>query len=205
MAFRKTENPRGLELTSLIDVVFLLLIFFLVSFAFSLTGSYSKSRVSADVELPTSDTETAIIKKDELQHLMIEVTADSSEGQAGRTVYILWPGPAEAPEISRRQALEQARLDSTFARFPPGYLSLPKSEFAATAPCMLISRSIAEYIERGKETGFFNRALVEVRAEKSTEFKILNFIMEQCSAYQDDIPQLVLRTRPLKRSDNHGV
>ena len=56
---------------------------------------------------------------------------------------------------------------------------------------------IARAIEEHKEVYFFEpnpTNAIEIRAVKDTEFRIINFIMERCSAYGDTIPRLMLRT-----------
>ena len=73
--------------------------------------------------------------------------------------------------------------------------------FSKTTPCSLIQWAIHKY----KEENFFKPDLsnsIEIRAVKNTEFRIVNFIMEQCSAFGDTIPRVVLRTLTAKESQN---
>jgi hypothetical protein len=45
---------------------------------------------------------------------------------------------------------------------------------------------------------------IEIRAVKDTEFRIINYIMEQVSAYADTIPRLMWRTLTGKET-GYGV
>jgi len=196
MAFKRNEekNP-GLELTSLIDIVFLLLIFFLVSFAFSLAGDVSESKVYSEMRLPKTNTELPAIETDVLNNLMIQINVDSSgNGSTVRTAYVLWPSYDEGRKRTRGAALQQSLQDSTFAAFPENFVQVPASGFSAVAACTLITNSIARYVEIEREYRKNKRPIVEIRAAQNTEFKIVNFIMETCSAYGDDMPQVIIRT-----------
>jgi hypothetical protein len=194
MAFHRTNGHRGMELTTLIDMVFLLLIFFLVSFAFSVAGDVSESRVYTELDLPKNTTELPAIPEDRLESLMIQIVPDTSQRFPSRRVYMLWPSFDDTLKITRTQAFAAALRDSTFATFPAGFLDLLPAEFQQTLPCTLITHSIDRFLEMEK---FYNRnihPIIEIRAERNTEFKIISFILNQCSAYQDAIPQVIIRT-----------
>ncbi len=196
MAFERDETSRGLELTSLIDVVFLLLIFFLISFAFSLSGEVSESQVNSEMALPETQINLPIIPNDRLDNLLIQVMPDSVGASVSRRAVVLWPAMQDTLHISRRQAFKRALADSTFANFPPDYLSYPAETFATLPACTLISNSITRYIAKDRLFRGQGHPIVEVRADRDTEFRILNFIMEQCSAHKDVIPQIIIRTAP---------
>ncbi len=195
MAFKRPVTPRTLELTSLIDVVFLLLIFFMVTFAYSLTGELSESQEYADVALPETKTQLPVVTDDRLDNLLIQIIPDTSGGQMFRKVFVLWPTFSDTLRISRGQAFSSAIKDSSFAAFPPDILSLAGEEFATLPPCTLITNSIRRYVATDRIYRGNGHPVVEVRAEETTEFKIVNFIMEQCSALQDAIPQIIIRTK----------
>ena len=194
MAFRREENQRSLELISLIDIVFLLLLFFLVSFAFSLAGDVSDTKVYSEITLPQTDTKLPPIKDDILENLMIQIIPDTSGQGVSRRVYVLWPSFDDTTRVSRVQAFHRAVQDSTSAVFPPGFLLLADEEFQKSAPCTLITNSLARYIEKERFYHGNTHPAVEVRAEQNTEFKIINFIMNTCSAQQQAIPQIIIRT-----------
>ena len=92
-----------------------------------------------------------------------------------------------------KEAKLNAIRDSLFAVFPQNFLKLTDKKFSQTKACSLIHSQIKKY----KDTYFLEPSptnSVEIRAVKDTEFRIVNFIMEQCSAYGDTIPQIMLRT-----------
>lgn len=194
MAFKRTSPAERTELTSLIDIVFLLLIFFLISFSFSLTADVTESKVYSEIELPKTDTDLPVIRNDLLENLMLQIVPDTTGGVNTRKVFVLWPSYSDTVRITRGQALLQALHDSTFAAFPEFFLFLPEDEFENLPASRLISQSIAEYVEDEEFYRGNTRPVVEVRAEKDTEFRIISFIMDQCSAYEDAIPQIVIRT-----------
>ncbi len=194
MAFQRKENERTLELFSLIDIVFLLLLFFLVSFAFRLAGEVSDAKVFSEINLPVTDTKLPVIKNDVLENLMIQITPDTSQLGISRRVYVLWPSFEDTTKILRLQAFYRAAQDSTFAVFPPDFLRLPDDRFYASAPCTLITNSIGRYIEKEKFYHSNTHPTVEVRAELNTEFKLINLIMNICSAQRQAIPQVIIRT-----------
>ncbi len=194
MAFKRTEEKEGLELTSLIDIVFLLLIFFLVSFAFSLAGDVSESKVYSEIQLPKTNTDLPPVENEVLNNLMIQLNSDSTATGIQRTAYVLWPSYNGAVKLTRGSALQNTMKDSTFASFPINFVPMQKNEFTSVAACTLITGSIARYVELEKDFRRNKRPIVEIRAEKNTEFKIVNFIMETCSAYGDNMPQVIVRT-----------
>jgi len=196
MAFKRTPPPERSELTSLIDIVFLLLIFFLISFSFSLTADVTESKVYSEIELPKTNTDLPVIRDERLENLMLQIVPDTTGGVNTRRVYVLWPSYSDTLMITRGQAFQNALEDSTFATFPEFFLFLPEQEFENLPASQLISQSIAKYVEDEKFYRGNTRPIVEVRAEKDTEFRILSFIMDRCSAYKDAIPQIIIRTVP---------
>ncbi|MFQ5650489.1 MAG: ExbD/TolR family protein [bacterium] len=194
MPFERRESARSLELTSLIDVVFLLLIFFLVSFAFSISGDVSESKVYSDMELPKTDSQLPVIRNDALENLLIQVMPDTSDGEILRKAYVLWPSFRDTLKTTRGQAFKHALEDSTFAKFPSDFLALPTEAFVTLPACTLLTNSIRRYVAKDRLYRRNGHPIIEVRADQNTEFRILNFVMEQCSMYQDAIPQIIIRT-----------
>ncbi|NIR51889.1 hypothetical protein GWO43_25275 [candidate division KSB1 bacterium] len=190
MAFKRHTSYRGLEFTSLIDVVFLLLIFFLVSFVFSVAGDVSESQTHTEIELPKTETALPLIQDDMLENLMIQIEPDTSGQEVSRVAYVLWPSINDTSRISRVQAFVQTLRDSTFAAFPAHFGSFSEEEFRNLPASQLIMESIDRFVTLRRNT----RPIIEVRAEQNTEFRILGFIMDQCGSHQDVIPQIVLRT-----------
>lgn len=194
MAFSRKQNPRQLELTSLIDIIFLLLIFFLVSFAVSFVGEASQSNANSEMDLPKIDAKLPTVEHDFLENLMIQIVPDTTNQGVTRKVFVLWPAFQDTTKVSRGQALMAAQRDSLFEVFPASFLNLPDQEFMKTEAGILITSSIESYVQKA---GYYNRnthPIIEVRAEQHTEFRILNLILEQCSFYKDTIPQIIIRT-----------
>ncbi len=194
MAFKRKRTYRDFELTSLIDIVFLLLIFFLVSFAFSLSGDMTESQTYTEMELPRTQTQIAAIDEDILENLMIQIVSDTSGGQETKAAFVLWPSFEPNRPISRAQALARARQDSTFRRYPPDFASLPRPEFLDLAANRLIREAIQKYVELERFYGRHPHPIVEVRADKSTAFRIISYIMNECGGYDEVIPQIIIRT-----------
>ncbi len=208
MARERKNDSRVIELTSLIDVVFLLLIFFLVTFALTLSGAVSESEVSSQLDLPETQSVLPMVTDETLENLMIQITPDTTDNIVRRAAHILWPALKDTVGISTLGAMRKAQRDSTFASFPKNFASLSDEEFESAKACTLISNSISRYVEAHKLYGRRVRPLVEVRAARDTEFRILSFIMNQCSAQGDLIPQIVIRTTHSMdkgRSEDRGI
>jgi len=199
MAFVWKDEKKGLSLPGLIDIIFLLLIFSLVTLSVSQTNVETKKRGSKriDFDLPETKTGETEETNEILQTLMFQIEdVDSTHVRNARIVFVLLPSVKNS--ITIKQAKLKAIQDSLFAVFPENFLNLTDREFKQTKACRLIHSQIKMY----KESHFFKPSFtnsVEIRAVKDTEFRIVNFIMEQCSAYGDTIPQIVLRTIAGKR------
>jgi hypothetical protein len=58
----------------------------------------------------------------------------------------------------------------------------------------LIREKIALFHEENFRTSAPNNLnTIEIRATKETEFRIISFIMQQCSLYEDNIPRVTFR------------
>ena len=194
MAFQKKEEMRGMDLPSLIDVVFLLLIFFLVTMQFSVEASSTKQKGAKppDVQLPHARGAEDVPSDDVLSTLLFQIQyVVKGDSSSPRIVYVLQPSDEE--KITRSEAMQIAKKDSMFAEFPRNFLKLSDNQFKKTRACQLISDAIYNY----KEEHFHRPSLentVEIRAEKEVEFRIINFIMQECSTYKDTIPRVIFRT-----------
>lgn len=194
MAFERTEDKKGLSLPGLIDIIFLLLIFSLVTLSFSQAEVEANKRSERAVEFDLPETNVAQTKEapELLNTLLFQIEhEDDEDASSPKVVYVLWPLYRDSVTIT--QAREQALQDSLFHVFPPDFLDLSDRAFRRTPPCSLIHWAIRSY----KEEHFReprNTNAIEIRAVKDTEFRIVNFIMEECSSYGDTIPRLTLRT-----------
>jgi biopolymer transport protein ExbD len=203
MAFiKKNIEKKGLTLTSLIDIIFLLLIFSLVTLPISQTRVEKKRRgdQGAEFSLP----ETGSIETEEtgriLQTLLFQIELSNPDSiQSPKIVYILWPSIKDSLNLA--DAKIKALRDSLFSVFPDNFLKMNDLVFSKTAPCSLIRWAVHKY----KEDHFFKpdpSNSIEIRADRNTEFRIVNFIMEQCSTYGDTIPRVVLRTLAARENQN---
>ena len=194
MAFIRKEEKKGISLPGLIDIIFLLLIFSLATLTFSDSDAQKEQGGEGAFELELPQTRAAeTFKSDEvLGTLLFQIEHIDREDPASlKTVYVLWPSWEDSLTVS--EAKENAVNDSLFARFPENFLQLDDREFRRIEACRLIDRSLDEY----KNTHFLEPNFantVEVRAVRDTEFRIINYIMERCSAYGDTIPRFTLRT-----------
>ncbi|MBN2029352.1 hypothetical protein JW824_03820 [bacterium] len=202
MAFQKQEERKGLSLPGLIDIVFLLLIFSLVTFSVSSVnvGSDEGRARAVDYQLPEARIRETLEMEEVLQTLLILVEYQNTEDVNGpRIVYTLWPSVKDSLTFS--EAKNNAIRDSSFAQFPSNFLELSDYAFTNSSACLLIERAIRDY----KNLFFYeprNTNSVELRAVKETEFRIVNFIMEQCSSYGDTIPRILLHTLSDKGVEN---
>ncbi|MBN1896046.1 hypothetical protein JW906_16290 [bacterium] len=197
MAFIRENIKRGLSLPSLIDIIFLLLIFSLVTLNVSdvsdaVVQSNPEGSSAPDLKLPTirgAETE----KFDQrVRTLLFQIEHRNPRDPASaKVLYVLDPGDLENMDI--RQAKQAAVEDSAFAVFPPGYLTMPESDFSRIPACRLIRESIQAYKDR-MFPGPRHSNSVEIRAVEDTEFRIIRFIMDRCSAYGDTIPRIIVHT-----------
>ena len=194
MAFGRIEEKKGLSLPGLIDIIFLLLIFSLVTLSVSQAKVEAKKGGDRSIEfdLPEVDSRETEEVEEILSTLLFQIEhVDRQDPESPKIVFVLWP--SEDDSVTLETAKLNAMRDSLFAVFPMDFLDLSDAEFARTLPCELIRSTIREY----KDFYFFEPRLsnsVEIRAVKDVEFRIVNFIMEQCSAYGDTIPRIVLHT-----------
>jgi len=202
MAFQRQEYKKGLSLPGLIDIIFLLLIFSLVTLSFSKESVEAKKRgdKQVDFDLPEAQAAETLETEDVLTTLLFQIeNKDPKDPSSPRILYVLHPAVHDSVVID--EAKEKAISDSLFDEFPSNFLQLSDRAFSRIRACRLISQSIYDY----KNEHFFDPSptnSIEVRAVKTTEFRIINYIMEACSAYGDTIPGFVFRTLSGQESDD---
>jgi hypothetical protein len=195
MAFRKKREQKELNLPSLIDVVFLLLIFSLVTIPVERTDNVTPQQQSfqssSELKLPFVASPKVVDIDPVLRSLLIQIeNRNSDDPGSARMVYILRPSEKDSTIVQTRLT---ALRDSLVAVFPDSFLLLNDAEFAETRACRMIRGQIRGFIGRGtRPSGTPNR--IEIRAVKNTEFRIVNFIMRECSAHGDSIPSISVRT-----------
>jgi biopolymer transport protein ExbD len=195
MAFNRKREQKELNLPSLIDVVFLLLIYSLVTIPIerSETGSAGPADASArkELELPFVQSRKTAEIDPILRTFVIQIENEvPGDPLSARMVFILKPSEKDS---TLGQAMATAMRDSTFARFPDGFLGLSDPDFLQTRACRLIREQIRRF-ERGRVTPGSSSDRIEIRAVKNTEFRIVNAVMRECSAYGDTLPAIAVRT-----------
>ncbi|HHS14454.1 MAG TPA: hypothetical protein ENN03_11910 [bacterium] len=190
MAFKRTIDRKGLSLPGLIDIIFLLLIFSLVTLSVSQTRIEEKSKGDQNVDFELPEFRARVTEESDKHVLTLIFQVEYKEHKnpnSPRVVYIL--RPSKSGMITIDEAKQAALNDSVFAEFPENFLSLSDAAFQRLDASRLIRRSLDEY----KKENFFKPDLsnsVEIRAVKDMEFRIFNYILELCSTYGDTIPQV---------------
>jgi biopolymer transport protein ExbD len=201
MAFVREDEKKGLSLPGLIDIVFLLLIFSLVTLSVSQNTLVAKKTGDKDAEFDLPETANpATVDADELlQTLLLQIEHQNPDDlKSPKVVYTLLPSLTDSITVEAARAV--AARDSLFAPFPDNFLDMSDHEFWQTSACRLIRESITSY----KENHFFRpdpTNSIEIRAVKNTEFRIVNYILEFTSTFGDTIPKFMIRTL----SGNDGV
>jgi hypothetical protein len=195
MAFSRKKEQKELNLPSLIDVVFLLLIYSLVTIPIERleTSSASTADASArqELDLPFVQSRKASEIDPILRTFLIQIENEvPGDPRSARMVFIFKPSGKDS---TLGQARETAIRDSSFARFPDDFLGMSDPDFSQTRACRLIRDEIRRF-ERGRGTRGGASDRIEIRAVKNTEFRIVNAVMRECSAYGDTIPAIAVRT-----------
>ena len=194
MAFSRKEEKKGISLPGLIDIIFLLLIFSLATFSFTDSSLQEEKgdKGTYDLELPKARITETFKTDDVLQTLLFQIEhTDSEDPTSPKVVYVLWPSWEDSLDIN--QAKINAQRDSLFAVFPDDFLRMSDRDFTRTSACTLMHWALQTYKnEHFREPNYANT--IEIRAVRNTEFRIINYILEQCSAYGDTIPRFTLRT-----------
>ncbi|MBN1560487.1 biopolymer transporter ExbD [candidate division KSB1 bacterium] len=201
--FSKELIEREVELPTLIDVVFLLLIFFIASLTFATQGEKKPAPSDQKEEFSLPKAKGRVLQDGSMQltNLLFQIEnkmrADSSYV---RVVYVLWPDGVKKMSENElldiiKQNLEQEQADSTcFATFPPDYLKMSYFEQEQLRAFQLIRDNIRKYHENELAHSASKLAnTIEIRATRETEFRIISYIMQQCSEFDDDIPKVTFR------------
>lgn len=186
MPFIKKQDQKSLTLPSLIDVVFLLLIYSLVTIPMERGGPVEEFPLP-HIQSPKTQDAEAMIK-----NLIIQIENEKPEDpRSARVVYVLLPSqPTITVEQARRMALQANRYASLAS---DSIRILSDSEFRASKVCQLIQDEIRKYVAKhGNAVLWANK--IEIRAVRNTEFRLLNFILKECSAYGDKVPSIAVRT-----------
>jgi len=195
MAFHKIERRRDLELPTFIDVIFLLLIFFLLTYS---PVPPVVGQASLELNLPIAEGTSQVNPNEKLETLMIEIIPVNKEQlELGFNVSVLLPfedyGMDRGVDLSYQQAQVFASRYQRQSLLPGDYTDLRDSEFLRLPAVELIDDHLGRFVSRrfrvAKAT---NR--IEIRADKDVTFRIINFVIEKCSSYGDLVPSLIFRT-----------
>ncbi len=195
MPFRRRESAKDLDLPTLIDVVFLLLIFFLVTYS---SVPPRDGHATQELKLPVAEGAARVNQNELLETMLIEIVpVNPKQPQLGYQVSVLWPFEALGTErempVTYQQAKNFAQRSQRLAALPVNYTSLSKVEFEDLPAVRLISAQLDQYVSRKfRIARATNR--IEIRAETGVTFRIINFIIEKTSSYGDLVPSLVFRT-----------
>ncbi|MCK5146186.1 hypothetical protein KAR48_05485 [bacterium] len=195
MAFKREYEKKGISLPGLIDIVFLLLIFSLVTLSVSQSVIDQPGQDQEDTAFPLPEIESQTAKRleQELTTILFQIEHNNAEDfSSPLIIYTLLPD--EDLEQTVDGALKIAMADSLLhATFPQNFLDLSDRQFRNLRACRLIRKSIRQY----KEDNFFEpnpMNSIEIRAVRDTEFKIINYILQFTSTFKDTIPRFMVRT-----------
>lgn len=194
MPMKTDEKKEGLSLPGLVDIIFLLLIFSLVTYSFTTSTVEGDDNIGLNdqMKLPIARLEDTSELDKILHTLMFEIEYSNPEDKDSRkVVYALWPSVENARTI--QMSKEIAVKDSVFALFSPDFLKQSDQAFRNSPPCRLIRRELGRY-KRQYFTKPRSTNAIAIRAVEDTEFRIINYIMDRCSAYGDTIPKMDLLT-----------
>ena len=195
MAFRKIELKKEFELPTFIDVIFLLLIFFLLTYS---PIPPVVGQASLELNLPIAEGSTLVNQNEKLETMMIEVLQVNKDNpEMGYNVTVLLPfeeyGLDRGIPISYQQAKNFAGIYQRQSILPANYTELNTAQFRNLPAVKLIDEQLDRYVERKfRVANITNR--IEIRADKEVTFKIVNFIITKCSSYGDLVPSLIFRT-----------
>jgi hypothetical protein len=189
----KSRDEGGIQdLPSLIDLVFLLLIFSLTTMSQNIVKMREKAPSEIEtlekIELPIYNDEKAKTADEKLKTLFFQIERDTLV--AGKcAIYALWPSNPDSSTFNSSK--QQAIRTGLWAVFTDSILQMQNKQFALSSPCTLIANTIRRY---KNSPNLARDRVVGIRADGSTEFRIINFLMTECSQYGDTIPRVVIRT-----------
>lgn len=173
MPFRKLRIRKELEIVSLIDVVFLLIIFGLIV---SVAGGIT------DVGPPLSKTFSIVIRR-----------APSMDDR---------PGLTASKRLMVEFLDAEGNPVGDTANFPIddslSWTFLNSSQFDELKPCQLIREQIEDFARsvRGAESeGEGEKAVIHVQVTRDTKTRIVNYITRQCVEFQTNIGWVRLVTK----------
>ena len=129
---------------------------------------------------------------------MVEIAPmNIDDPTAGFQVSVLLPfedfGIDREVPVTYRQAKVFSQNYQREEVLPSDYYKLSRNDFLNLPAVKLINDQIDQYAQQKfRIAKLTNR--IEIRANKDVTFKIINFVIEKCSSYDDLIPSLIFRT-----------
>ncbi|NQT25458.1 hypothetical protein HQ585_08885 [candidate division KSB1 bacterium] len=202
MAFKREDTRKGITLPGMIDIIFLLLIFSLVTLSVSQATVETKKRgeEGSDFKLPVTTSHHTEKLESNIRTLVYQIEhTDPEDDRSPKRVLVL--SPAGSDSVTIPEARARALTDSIFADFPRDVLSISDGQFERTQACRLIRSTLDSYKRQAfREPDLSNT--IQIRAAEDTEFRIVNYILTRCSAYGDTIPNIALHTLVGKGSES---
>jgi len=194
MAFKREFERKGLALTGLIDIIFLLLIFFMATLNMSSVVSDRNRGIYTQKlsDLPEIRNRQTGPVHEILQTLMIQIEHEDAEDlNSPLVVYSLWPDIRDSLTVSgaKMEAVRQKR----YAYFIPESDRKANPDVPDISPYVFIEREIKRYADRHLRARN-QRNYIEVRAIKETEYRVINHILNACAELKDRIPRIYIRT-----------
>lgn len=197
MAFRRFESQKDLELPTFIDIIFLLLIFFLLTYS---PVQPKKGESALELTLPFAEGQFKVNPSERVETLVIEILpAPESDSLNAYIVHVLLPfreyGYIQLRKkgITLGEARRFAREYNRYAYVPYGYERLPQQKFRNLDAVKLIDTQLERFArERLRVPKPTNN--IEIRADRSVKFRLINHILTKCSELGDLIPVIIFRT-----------
>ncbi|MCH8124894.1 biopolymer transporter ExbD [candidate division KSB1 bacterium] len=195
MTFRKSSTQKEIELPTFIDIVFLLLIFFIVSFS---PVAPKVGEAELELNLPVAEGAGQVESDELLETILIEILPlKEEEKMIGFRVSVLLPFENYASQRGRltyRDAKSYAIQYQRQADLPLDVSKLSDREFSRLPAIQLLNDQIDRYVaSKFRVPRPSNR--IDIRADQEVQFRVINAVMEKCSSYDDLIPSLVFRTK----------
>ncbi len=195
MPFRKSDIRKEIELPTFIDIVFLLLIFFIVTFS---PIAPKVGEAELELKLPIAEGAGEVDSSEPLETILIEILPlKSEEDQEGYRVSVLLPFENYSNQrggITFREAKNFAVQYKRQAFLPLDVSKLSDREYTRLPAIQLINDQIDQYTaSKFRIPRPTNR--IDIRADQRVQFRVINTIMEKCSSFGDLVPSLVFRTK----------
>lgn len=197
MSFRKTSSTPDIDLPTFIDVVFLLLIFFLVTYS---PVPPKTGEEELDLNLPVAEGSSQVNENEPLETMLIEIMPlkEMEDQEPGFRLMVLLPFESftrsQRDGLTYREARDFSIQQQRVAVLPVDVSTLSEREFSRLPAIQLLDDQIDRYVRtKFRVPRPSNR--IDIRADESVQFRLIGFIMEKCSSFEDLIPSMIFRTK----------